>query len=170
MDNQGMDRSNEQEFYDDIYFDTDQEDEDESMGLGLPNQKKKESKSKKILSNDELLYDPELDDKDEEWVNEQIVADSMDSMKGQGKTDAILTCPMCFITLCYSCQRHEKYADQYRAMFVHNCHVIKDERFKPKDAMEDEYYHKVVCDQCGVHVAMMDQDEVYHFFNVIPTT
>lgn len=36
--------------------------------------------------------------------------------------------------------------------------------------MEDEYYHKVVCDQCGVHVAMMDQDEVYHFFNVIPTT
>lgn len=31
------------------------------------------SESKKILSNDELLYDPELDDKDEEWVNEQIV-------------------------------------------------------------------------------------------------
>lgn len=27
---------------------------------------------KKVISNDELLYDPELDEKDEEWVSKQI--------------------------------------------------------------------------------------------------
>lgn len=27
---------------------------------------------KKVISNDELLYDPDLDDKDEEWVSKQI--------------------------------------------------------------------------------------------------
>ncbi|KAG1151378.1 hypothetical protein G6F37_005308 [Rhizopus arrhizus] len=149
----------EEGFYEDIYFDTDEE--DESIGLGLPKNKKM---NRKVLSNDELLYDPELDDEDEKWVNKQIEDDNK-----KEKTDAILTCPMCFITLSYSCQRHEAYSNQYRAMFVHNCHVIKNERYQPKDGKEDEYYQKVVCDQCGVHVGMMDQDEVYHFFNVIPT-
>lgn len=27
---------------------------------------------KKVISNDELMYDPDLDDKDEEWVSKQI--------------------------------------------------------------------------------------------------
>ncbi|CAO3682714.1 unnamed protein product [Rhizopus stolonifer] len=110
-----------------------------------------------------------MDEKDEDWVIKQVEADCSKDESVEGKTDAILTCPMCFITLSYSCQRHEKYGNQYRAMFVHNCHVIKNERYQPKDAEKDEHYQKVVCDQCGVHVAMMDQDEIYHFFNVVPT-
>lgn len=28
--------------------------------------------NRKVLSNDELLYDPELDDEDEKWVNKQM--------------------------------------------------------------------------------------------------
>ncbi|EIE78482.1 hypothetical protein RO3G_03186 [Rhizopus delemar RA 99-880] len=110
--------------------------------------------NRKVLSNDELLYDPELDDEDEKWVNKQIEGKKKKKGNGVLETKDV---------------RHEAYSNQYRAMFVQNCHVIKKERYQPKDGKEDEYYQKVVCDQCGVHVGMMDQDEVYHFFNVIPT-
>ncbi|KAI8971239.1 E2F-associated phosphoprotein-domain-containing protein [Pilobolus umbonatus] len=144
------------EEYDAVYFDSDDEDP--------PTQRQ----DKEVLNDEELMYDPELDDKDEDWVNKQIEKDSFNTT--EEKTDAILSCPMCFTTLCYSCQRHEKYSNQFRAMFVRSCHVVKNERYKPKNASEDEYYYKVVCDTCGIQVAMMDEDEVYHFFNVIATS
>lgn len=35
-------------------------------------------------------------------------------------------------TLCLDCQRHEKYRTQYRAMFVMNCTVKKDEVLRYK--------------------------------------
>lgn len=65
--------------------------------------------------------------------------------------------------------RHEKYADQFRAMFVHNCHTVPGERYKMKGDSGDEYYQKVTCETCGIQVAMLDEDEVYHFFNVVAT-
>lgn len=34
-------------------------------------QKKRKHQQRRILSNDELLYDPEEDDRDQEWVNSQ---------------------------------------------------------------------------------------------------
>ncbi|KAI8966961.1 hypothetical protein BDF20DRAFT_830558, partial [Mycotypha africana] len=105
---------------------------------------------KKVLSNDELLYDPDMDDNDESWVIKQI------NSKGLIARQYILI---------FSRFRHEKFANQFRAMFVHNCHAIKNERYK----YEDEYYYKVVCDNCGIQVAMMEEDEIYHFFNVVPT-
>lgn len=63
--------------YDDIYFDTDEEDEDneESAGIGLPGAKRQGDRrtiDRRIPTNDELLYDPDLDDKDEAWVIGQI--------------------------------------------------------------------------------------------------
>lgn len=33
-------------------------------------------------------------------------------------TDPVLSCPCCFNLLCMDCQRHAKYSNQYRAMFV----------------------------------------------------
>ncbi|KAI8642576.1 E2F-associated phosphoprotein-domain-containing protein [Parasitella parasitica] len=166
------------ELYDKVYFDSDNDSEhEESVGLGLPgkSKNKKESNTQhKVISNDELLYDPDMDDRDEEWVAKQIHEDSM-RLNEDGplddKTDAILSCPMCFTTLCYSCQRHEKYADQFRAMFVRNCHTVPGERYKIKGEDDnDEYFYKVICDTCGIHVAMSDDEEVYHFFNVIATS
>ena len=83
--------------------------------------------------------------------------------------------------------RHEKYPNQYRAMFVTNCHVIKSERYRYKDRPNkknhpssslmngsndqenSEGYYVVKCATCDTHVAMMDEDEVYHFFNTIAT-
>lgn len=43
------------------------------------------------------FYDPELDDKDELWVQKR--------RKGSN-SDAVLSCPACFTTLCLDCQRY----------------------------------------------------------------
>lgn len=34
---------------------------------------------------------------------------------------------------------------------------------------QDAVYNPVVCEICNTKVALMDQDEVFHFFNIIPT-
>ena len=41
-------------------------------------------------------------------------------------SDAILSCPCCFLTVCMDCQQHERYPNQYRAMFVMNIIVRWD--------------------------------------------
>lgn len=84
--------------------------------------------------------------------------------------------------------------NQYRAMFVVNCCILRDEVLKyfPKpdkrsrkrnrgkqrrqqvEAGEErtgeesaELYHPVRCSQCNTEVAVYDKDEVFHFFNVL---
>lgn len=104
-------------------------------------------------------------------------------------TDAILNCPACFTTVCHDCQRHELYVGQYRAMFVSNCVINKQETLRVpekknikrnkkskaqastfanfvNDSGSDEF-NPVTCRVCKTQVAMYDNDEVYHFFNVL---
>ncbi|XP_066550221.1 E2F-associated phosphoprotein isoform X1 [Amia ocellicauda] len=187
------------ECYDDIYFDSDSED-DEKHG-DLQGRKKK---SRRVLTNDELLYDPDEDDRDQAWVD-ALRSGYRRQRKPQpgaaGKTpksqplpssDAVLNCPACMTTLCMDCQRHEKYRTQYRAMFVMNCTVDKEEVLKykvPSDAGRrnrrkkhkpspeaaadgpqadpGETFHPVKCTECSTEVAVYDKDEVYHFFNIL---
>ncbi|XP_053330574.1 E2F-associated phosphoprotein [Spea bombifrons] len=188
-----------QQYYDDVYFDSDSEDES------------KESKSKRgakqrpkgkhpVLTNDDLLYDPDEDDRDQEWVDsrrrgyrnmrKQVQTSSRQSKTQEmSNSDAILNCPACMTTLCLDCQRHESYKTQYRAMFVMNCSVMKDEvlrfpdqplkksrrrdhkkvKLPPADAasQEGEAYHPVKCTECSTEVAVYDKEDVYHFFNVL---
>lgn len=90
--------------------------------------------------------------------------------------------------------RHEFYVHQYRAMFVLNCCVVRDEvlRYIPKadrrsrrrkrragkeeeggkgkevsQEVEPEVYHPVRCGECNTEVAVYDKQEVFHFFNVL---
>ena len=82
--------------------------------------------------------------------------------------------------------RHDIYPGQFRAMFVLNCKIIKDEvlKYKPKpnrkkrkgktikqeeDPASDEYYKPVHCNICNTEVAVYDTDQVFHFFNVLPS-
>jgi hypothetical protein len=58
------------------------------------------------------FYDPDADERDERWAARQ--------RKGH-KSDAVLSCPLCFTTLCLDCQQHARYDNQFRAMFVINC-------------------------------------------------
>lgn len=46
-------------------------------------------------------------------------------------SDAVLSCPCCFQIVCMDCQRHERYANQFRAMFVMNIGVSWDRYLNP---------------------------------------
>jgi len=115
----------------------------------------------KIIEPDPL-YDPLMDDKDEEWVNKKYRNPS-----GR-ESDAVLTCPACFATLCYDCQRHSRYKGQYRAMFVQNCKVLNYEvRPLIGDTDPEMRYYPVHCEDCNTQIACIDSEEVYHFFHVL---
>lgn len=134
-----------------------------------------------VSSDDEIdysvkpgFYDPNLDDKDEIWVSKQ---------RRGNTSDAVLSCPACFSTLCLDCQRHEKYVTQYRAMFVFNCKLKRNpisEKVKTRagsngatdsnEVSEDgEEDIPVYCSVCSTEVGAYDKDGVYHFFDVIPS-
>ncbi|KAF9174036.1 hypothetical protein BGX21_003656 [Mortierella sp. AD011] len=154
----------------------------EESSLHSPKNSSKKSKKHPTISDADLLYDPDQDDRDQEWLMKKIAG-----------------------ALCFDCQQHEFYPHQFRAMFVENCRVLDNEilrfpkeaaakkrnrnnndngkdiktslakssdfaqGFKPStDDDDDMAYHPVVCEICNTKVALMDQDEVFHFFNVIP--
>ncbi|KAL7180772.1 hypothetical protein ACSBR1_039767 [Camellia fascicularis] len=146
--------------------------EDKKQRAGSP------TDSQKTISDDEIdysikpeFYDSNLDDKDELWVQKQ--------RKGH-YSDAVLSCPACFTTLCLECQRHEKYVTQYRAVFVSNCKIKTDEvspvglkRKRGKRRIEygdgGETFKPVCCAVCSTEVGVIDEEEVYHFFNALPS-
>jgi len=145
----------------------------------------------RIKGNDQeetdLLYDPDADDEDARYAEAKRVRVTGQQGKGGKKavnSDAVLNCPACFTLLCVDCQRHDLYDNQFRAMFVENVSVLYDQRLRfplsksgrkrkgdrhsgPPDA--DEVFHPVRCVHCSTEVAMFDQQEIYHFFNVIPS-
>jgi PREDICTED: E2F-associated phosphoprotein-like len=137
----------------------------------------------KVEENEVLFYDSEADEEDKKWINNlrlQTVGLSYtnDAKKSSIKTDANLNCPCCMTLLCLDCQRHELYRNQYRAMFVMNCRIewakkmeYKDKRKRKRrsqdEAVSSEIYYEVKCSICDTQVAVYDQNEVYHFFNIL---
>ncbi|XP_029585591.1 E2F-associated phosphoprotein [Salmo trutta] len=132
------------ELYDNVYFDSDS-DEEETAPSSSSGQRHRKQRS--IPTNDELLYDPDEDDRDQAWVdakrrryNEKRRLQSSRNRRGQSQglpsSDAVLNCPACMTTLCLDCQRHDKYRTQYRAMFVMNCTVNKEEILRYKTLNE----------------------------------
>lgn len=84
--------------------------------------------------------------------------------------------------------RHEIYLTQYRAMFVVNCEITDKKVFphgskkrrknrkarKPEEAEEEsstsvEAVSQVCCSVCSTEVGVIDKDEVYHFYDVLPS-
>jgi len=122
------------------------------------------SSDEEINMDPDPLYDPDMDQKDETWVQKRLMGE-------KASTDAVLNCPACFQSLCHDCQKHDKY-QQYRAMFVDNCKVCDKEPVRPVVGDDDDEmgYFNVRCDNCDCHVGVVDSDEVYHFFNVLATS
>ncbi|PIA59502.1 hypothetical protein AQUCO_00400410v1 [Aquilegia coerulea] len=139
--------------------------------------------SEKTISDDDEIdysvkpefYDSELDAKDELWVHKK---------RNGVVSDAVLSCPACFTTLCLESQRHEKIVTQYRAVFVENCEIkneevvqVQSDKKLPKrkrgkngfEAVEIGKVKPVCCSVCSTRVGVIDEDEVYHFFEVIPS-
>lgn len=59
------------------------------------------------------FYDPTSDDADQSWVDRH--------RQGSRQSDAQLSCPGCFTTLCTDCQQHTQAQHRFRAIFVMNC-------------------------------------------------
>ena len=88
------------------------------------------------------------------------------------------------------------YANQYRAMFVMNCLIAKGEVLRcvptagkkerkrrrsvhtsreeggsaggmEERSTAEDLFHPVRCSECNTEVAVIDKDEVFHFFNVL---
>ncbi|KAJ1957748.1 hypothetical protein EC988_000670 [Linderina pennispora] len=117
------------------------------------------------------MYDDRADDQDAQYV----------SQTHPGKTDAVLSCPMCFTQVCFTCQSHVKFPGQYRALSIVHCHIDASQLFVYKrkgltriDSMEEarpsDVYRAVVCDECGTSVGVVDADNVYHLFHVLTDT
>uniref|UniRef100_A0A3Q4I4V9 E2f-associated phosphoprotein n=2 Tax=Neolamprologus brichardi TaxID=32507 RepID=A0A3Q4I4V9_NEOBR len=191
------------QMYDEVYFDSDSEED------GTPSSSTSQRRRQRTIpTNDELLYDPDEDDRDQAWVDARrreysrrkrpaaAFHSKLRHPEALPHSDAVLNCPACMTTLCLDCQRHEKYRTQYRAMFVMNCTVKREEVLRYKNQPEknrrnrkrrrgqqtetpadetpaamgmeaDEVYHPVQCSECSTEVAVFDKDEVYHFFNIL---
>ncbi|PIN21022.1 hypothetical protein CDL12_06285 [Handroanthus impetiginosus] len=119
------------------------------------------------------FYDSKLDDRDELWAQKQ---------RSGRISDAVLSCPACFTTLCLDCQRHEKYVTRYRAIFVVNCRIMEEvsqpgsKRKRNRRGSQSEArpsaadtFKRVCCSVCSTEVGVIDEDEVYHFLNVLPS-
>lgn len=140
---------------------------------------------RRVMLGADPLYDDAADDADEAWLHshpsysshapprrQQAAAVPQSRSRGGPRTDAHLSCPACFTPLCIDCQRHATRPHCFRAMFVlADTMVDKGWLVRPEAGTEsddpNERFFAVLCRVCKSHVGVIDQDEVYHFFNVI---
>lgn len=109
------------------------------------------------------FYNPISDDKDQSWVKRT-------HLNKKGRSDCTISCSFCFTILSYYTQQHIKYKNQYRAVHVVNCKPKYDTVLKDKKDTNYEEMIPVLCSTCNVEVALLDQESVYHFFNVLPSS
>lgn len=141
-----------QKYYDDIYFDSDDSDEDNYSLQQNPSSSKRKRirRKRRVLSNDELLYDPEIDDQNQRWMDDRRrrYLSQTRNYGGPSKSnilpesDAVLNCPSCLTTLCMDCQRHDNYHNQYRAMFVFNCVIERAKVLRYRDKKQCRWNKK----------------------------
>ena len=136
---------------------------------------------------DDPLYDQELDERDARWLErEQRRANPPADAQGPA-----LNCPCCFTTLVLPsmAQPHECYANQWRAIFVRNIAgapaLLEEPDADSAGAKKREppvvesadtlrppppgFLRPVSCAVCTSEVGVLDPDDIYHLFNVIPS-
>jgi len=150
------------------------------------------------------LFDENADEENEAWVYKHRRGGTEETIKvqrpgGQSNkleqakllkprnSDAVLSCPCCFEIVCMDCQQHERYSNQYRAMFVMNIGVdwkhvlVYDEKTRglvdkppaptnhvPHEQENQQVYYSVHCSSCRTQVAALDMtEEVYHFIGCL---
>jgi len=70
------------------------------------------------------LYDSDADEADDKWMatNASGALAVPTGAKGPPRvSDALLSCPCCFATVCVDCVKHDEVANQWRAIDVLNC-------------------------------------------------
>ena len=168
-----------------------------------------ESDEEPRFPNADELYDTNADEEDEAYVYSHLRSGVEESVRIQQpnsqkiedlkvlkprNSDAILSCPCCFVIVCMDCQRHERYPNQFRAMFVMNIAVkwdhrlIYDDRQKmlieynnknnnnqspvshpatttqQQQKRKEELYYTVCCANCTTMVAALDMEDEIYHF------
>lgn len=156
------------------------------------------------------LYDANLDEEDEVYVykhmrggveeNLTVLQPNNDPEQSTSTkktikaykprtSDAVLSCPCCFNIVCMDCQRHSKYMNQFRAMFVMGVTVdwhsrlvydqdqnalipkpdLPNQQIPPEEEEflhhEDGEYFSVRCANCRTQVAALDMNEELYYFH-----
>lgn len=133
------------------------------------------------------FYDETLDDADEAWVTVNLRKEKLQAKHRPSKKElqdgeiphtagggaatgsaTVLSCPGCFIQLCYQSQRHDLYDHQWRAVDARHVKVDKTKRLQMSDGDKAKFW-PVRCSECDTEVAVQDEQEVFHFFHVLPT-
>ena len=114
----------------------------------------------------DLFYDATLDAKDEKRVRGKKKKKNNVNDATEAETDAILSCPQCLSTVCTQCQRHEKFDLQFRAVESFGTTVDEDIFSDDNGSFRGR---KVRCEACEETVGLLDEEDVYHFFNVVPS-
>mmetsp|Transcript_27137 Transcript_27137/g.53311 ORF Transcript_27137/g.53311 Transcript_27137/m.53311 type:complete len:205 (+) Transcript_27137:263-877(+) len=79
----------------------------------------------------ETFFDAQEDEEDAMFVRSLRDSDGKaEETEAHPHTDAVLSCPGCFTQLCYSCQGHDLYPNQYRAISAYNCTVHTEQTYK----------------------------------------
>ena len=128
----------------------------------------------------ESLYDPNLDDEDEEWVERVLLADGDDDADADAEmTDAagtasasasasamgtVVSCAACFAALSYRASPLGKGEWTWSAKRVVNCAV------PAKHETGSDGTQVVMCASCGAEVGTRTRDGVVVFTGVIPST
>ena len=86
------------------------DEDDDDLSSGLPDQQRSED------------YDPNADDADQAFI---------DKVRGNRRSDALLSCPGCLTTVCIDCQAHTYKDGQFRAMFSINTRRVSSPTRSP---------------------------------------
>ncbi|KAL7062879.1 hypothetical protein AAHC03_0737 [Spirometra sp. Aus1] len=138
--------------------------------------KPKKTQKSSEQTDDDLLYDPNEDDDNAEWMKNFQATSHGDQLENS-RTDAVLNCPGCMSLLSTNCQRHSRYKTQYRTLFTFNCKVDESEvlhrptsgesSVKQHTLTENEQFHRVLCNICDTPVGLRDSTGVYHLFGIL---
>lgn len=121
------------------------------------------------------------------WVQEERIRVATKGLHGQElalakqvvaswTSDAYLSCPACFTTLCYDCKRHEREGARFLAMFVTHCRTLPPPLLPDEaaasgwEAGECAVLRRVNCSKCKTMVAVRDEEGLYHFFSALPSS
>ncbi|KAF9977386.1 hypothetical protein BGZ73_006133 [Actinomortierella ambigua] len=132
---------------------------------------KKIQRRHRVKSNDELLYDPDQDDLDQEWLHELYPHQFRAMFVENCRTihNEILRFPKAS-----PIKTKQKRAQRPATASTTNSTTdpspdtpAATPQFHPDDDSPDVVFHPVVCESCNTKVAVIDSDEIYHFFHVI---
>jgi hypothetical protein len=120
--------------------------QEETVTVRRDGRKKEQKKNDKDLGNTTSAASEQEGEKVQSSISSSSMQRDQIKVLKPRDSDAVLSCPCCFATVCMDCQQHDTYKHQYRAMFVMNIAVDWTELRWDDDAgclLPREVSHKV---------------------------